>query len=293
MARQRVRIADNVRRSLFPNETPIQEKTAIKHNLTKGIIQAVLVTDVPATMDFSQITDLGIWWAMAAEYHFQKNLQINAPNVGNLNPLNYIHSLSDYIPGAQPPQRIDVGQNDRVRMITHGVNPNDVQGGHLLIVNGRMRRANPIIDNINRNINRQRVTPFYCFMGNNPAHRHLIPGIGPGPLLSPTMWTVSLRNNTIAIQTALQNAGNANTWGNIIDKNGSWRDIRSVDGLNTLFVNYSTSVRENGPQSNLTIMFLRRLLNAIFNCVDQPYNDFAQYLITHNLTTGFGNTLWS
>lgn len=280
--------------SLHLKEVLIQKKTIKNNNLTKAIIQAILVTDVPTTQDFSQITDLAIWWAMAAEYHFQKQLPANIPNAANLNPLNYIYSLSDYLPGAPlPQQQINVGQGDRVRMLTHGVDPNDVHGGHTIIVNNRIRRANPIIANINRNINGVQVTPLYCYMGDNPMHRYLIPGIGPGPMLSPTMGSVSLRNDKNAIQYTLSNAGNANTWSHIIDNNGSWLDIRLVNGLNTLFVNYSTSVRETGIQSNYTLMFLRRLLNAVFDCVDQPYNDFTTYLQQQNLSTGQGQTLWS
>lgn len=292
--RQRVKFEDTRRMSLHLKEVLIQKKTIKNNNLTKAIIQAILVTDVPTTQDFSQITDLAIWWAMAAEYHFQKQLPANIPNAANLNPLNYIYSLSDYLPGAPlPQQQINVGQGDRVRMLTHGVDPNDVHGGHTIIVNNRIRRANPIIANINRNINGVQVTPLYCYMGDNPEHRYLIPGIGPGPMLSPTMGSVSLRNDMNAIQHTLRNAGNANTWSHIIDNNGSWLDIRLVNGLNTLFVNYSTSVRETGIQSNYTLMFLRRLLNAVFDCVDQPYNDFTTYLQQQNLSTGQGQTLWS
>ncbi|MDY3267952.1 MAG: hypothetical protein SOX26_10705 [Phocaeicola sp.] len=292
--RQRVKFEDTRRMSLHLKEVLIQKKTIKNNNLTKAIIQAILVTDVPTTQDFSQITDLAIWWAMAAEYHFQKQLPANIPNAANLNPLNYIYSLSDYLPGAPlPQQQINVGQGDRVRMLTHGVDPNDVHGGHTIIVNNRIRRANPIIANINRNINGVQVTPLYCYMGDNPMHRYLIPGIGPGPMLSPTMGSVSLRNDKNAIQYTLSNAGNANTWSHIIDNNGSWLDIRLVNGLNTLFVNYSTSVRETGIQSNYTLMFLRRLLNAVFDCVDQPYNDFTTYLQQQNLSTGQGQTLWS
>lgn len=292
--RQRVKFEDTRRMSLHLKEVLIQKKTIKNNNLTKAIIQAILVTDVPTTQDFSQITDLAIWWAMAAEYHFQKQLPANIPNAANLNPLNYIYSLSDYLPGAPlPQQQINVGQGDRVRMLTHGVDPNDVHGGHTIIVNNRIRRANPIIANINRNINGVQVTPLYCYMGDNPEHRYLIPGIGPGPMLSPTMGSVSLRNDMNAIQYTLCDAGNANTWSHIIDNNGSWLDIRLVNGLNTLFFNYSTSVRETGIQSNYTLMFLRRLLNAVFDCVDQPYNDFTTYLQQQNLSTGQGQTLWS
>lgn len=292
--RQRVKFEDTRRMSLHLKEVLIQKKTIKNNNLTKAIIQAILVTDVPTTQDFSQITDLAIWWAMAAEYHFQKQLPANIPNAANLNPLNYIYSLSDYLPGAPlPQQQINVGQGDRVRMLTHGVDPNDVHGGHTIIVNNRIRRANPIIANINRNINGVQVTPLYCYMGDNPEHRYLIPGIGPGPMLSPTMGSVSLRNDMNAIQYTLCDAGNANTWSHIIDNNGSWLDIRLVNGLNTLFFNYSTSVRETGIQSNYTLMFLRRLLNAVFDCVDQPYNDFTTYLQRKNLSTGQGQTLWS
>lgn len=292
--RQRVKFEDTRRMSLHLKEVLIQKKTIKNNNLTKAIIQAILVTDVPTTQDFSQITDLAIWWAMAAEYHFQKQLPANIPNAANLNPLNYIYSLSDYLPGAPlPQQQINVGQGDRVRMLTHGVDPNDVHGGHTIIVNNRIRRANPIIANINRNINGVQVTPLYCYMGDNPEHRYLIPGIGPGPMLSPTMGSVSLRNDMNAIQFTLCDAGNANTWSHIIDNNGSWLDIRLVNGLNTLFFNYSTSVRETGIQSNYTLMFLRRLLNAVFDCVDQPYNDFTTYLQQKNLSTGQGQTLWS
>lgn len=292
-ARQRVKFEDTRRMSLHLREVLIQKKTIKNNNLTKGIIQAVLVTDVPNTQDFSQITDLAIWWAMAAEYHFQKQLPANIQNAVNLNPLNYIYSLSDYLPSAQPTQQqINVGQGDRVRMLTHGVDPNDVHGGHTLIVNNRIRRANPIIANINRNINGVQVTPLYCYMGDNPEHRYLIPGIGPGPMLSPTMGSVSLRNDMYAIQAALQNAGAANTWSNIIDDDGLWKSIEDVKETKHLYKIYKTYANYYGGDHNLTIKILKKLLKAVYNVVNMPYNNFTSYLIDIGLATGKGETLW-
>lgn len=291
--RQRVKFEDTRRMSLHLKEVLIQKKTIKNNNLTKAIIQAILVTDVPTTQDFSQITDLAIWWAMAAEYHFQKQLPANIPNAANLNPLNYIYSLSDYLPGAPlPQQQINVGQGDRVRMLTHGVDPNDVHGGHTIIVNNRIRRANPIIANINRNINGVQVTPLYCYMGDNPEHRYLIPGIGPGPMLSPTMGSVSLRNDMNAIQHTLRNAGNANTWGHIINNRGCWIPIYAVNQIAPFFRIYIRNVTQNGVNSPLTNQSLIQLLITIYNVVNQPYNDFANYLIQQNLSSGQGQTLW-
>lgn len=277
----------------FPNEVFLTQKKAIATNtVNSNVIQNVLVTDVPNTGNFSQVTDLGIWWAMAAEYHFQQTLPANAPNIGNLNPLNYIFSLSDYVNGVPHPPQINVGQGDRVRMQTHGIDPADVQGGHLFIVNGRMRRANPIINNINNNINNgQRVTPLYCYMGDNPMHRHLIPGIGQGPMLSPTMGSVSLWNNMNAIHNALRNAPN-NTWSHIIDNGGGWIPINAVNQIAPFFRIYIENVTQNGVNSPLANQSLIQLLTTIYKEVDQPYNDFANYLIQQNLSSGQGQTLW-
>ena len=295
--RQRVKFEDTRRMSLHLKEVLIQKKTIKNNNLTKGIIQAILVTDVPTTKDFSQITDLAIWWAMAAEYHFQKQLPANIPNAANLNPLNYIYSLSDYLPGAPlPQQQINVGQGDRVRMLTHGVDPS--QHGHMVIVGGWnqlndfMYSANEVIANINKKINGGQVTPLYCYMGNNPIHRNLIPGIGEGPMLSPTMGSVSLRNDMNAIQAALQDAGAANTWEAIIDNMGCWIPINQVTPLNQLFIHYQNFVNRYGVNSQDTVNALKILLNQVYAVVNRPYNDFANYLIDKGLTTGKGETLW-
>ena len=289
-ARQRVKFEDTRRMSLHLREVLIQKKTIKNNNLTKGIIQAVLVTDVPNTQDFSQITDLAIWWAMAAEYHFQKQLPANIPNAANLNPLNYIYSLSDYLPGAPlPQQQINVGQGDRVRMLTHGVDPSQL--GHMVIVGSSLLPAKEIINNINNKINGGRVTPLYCYMGNNPEHRDLIPGIGPGPMLSPTMESVSLWNNMNAIHKVLKNAPN-NTWRHIINNRGCWIPIYAVNQIAPFFRNYIRNVTQNGVNSPLTNQSLIQLLITIYNVVNQPYNDFANYLIQRNLSSGQGQTLW-
>lgn len=308
VTRQMIKIKDIRRMSLPLREIPIQKKTIKKNNLTKGIIQTVLVTDVLNTKDFSQVTDLSIWWAMAAEYHFQRNLPINAQNRNNLNPLNYIHSLSDYQPGApQPQQRINVDQGDRVRMLTHGGDPNQNNAQHLILVNEFLQDANQIVPNINNNINgRVQVTPLYCYMGDNPAHRNLIPGIGQGPMLSPTMGSVSLRNNMAAIQAALQNAGNDNTWNHIINNHGHWIPINQVAPLNQLFGHYQNLVNHHGVNSQTTVNALKMLLNQVYTVVNRPYNDFTNYLINYRrrwwfqrffhiggITTGKGRTLWN
>lgn len=301
-ARQRVKFENTGRMSLHLGKVLIQKKTIKNDNLTKGIIQAVLVTDVPTTQDFSQVTDLAIWWAMAAEYHFQKNLQKATQNVNSLNPLDYIYSLSDYLPGGRS-QQINVNMGDSVRMLTHGSEPDD-QNRHLLYVNNRQIEANSIVDNINRNITNGQVTPLYCYMGNNPQHRHLIPGIGPGPMLSPTMGSVSLRNDMGAIRNALERFQNK-TWEAIIDNMGCWIPINQVTSLNQLFRHYQNSVNQFGVNSQRTVNALKILLNQVYAVVNRPYNDFANYLINYSrrwwfqryfhlggLTTGKGQTLW-
>jgi hypothetical protein len=292
MQLQGVSINDNEGLEKEADVMPLLFKKNTSRNDYKNIstntntIQKVLVTDVPNTGDFSNITDLGIWWGMAAEFHFQQNLPANGPNAANLNPLNYIKSLSDYLPGAIRPQ-INVNAGDSVRMQAHGDDPN---GGNTVVINGNTHNVNGIINNINQQIaGGGGVTPLYCYMGNNPNYRHLIPGIGGGPMLSPSIGSVSLNNN---VQNILQQAGAANTWNNIIDNTGSWLPIYNVPNLSPLFQNYRNSVVLNGANNPLTIQHLQILLIEIYNEVNQPYNDFAQYLIGQNASSGQGQTLW-
>lgn len=304
-AKQRVKLEDGRKDNFmppYPLADLLIQKKAMKGVINKGIIQTVLVTDVPQTKNFSQITDLAIWWAMAAEYHFQKNLQMTNQNVNSLNPLDYIHSLSDYLPNApQPQQQINVGQGDRVRMLTHGVNPNQ-RIGHMIVVGSWqgldrfLQPANQIIDNINNNINGGQVTPLYCYMGNNPTHQNLIPGIGQGPMLSPIMGSVSLRGESKkdmnAIRNALNSAGDVNTWSNIIDDNGRWKSIENVKEIKRLYKIYKTYANYYGGNHALTIKILKKLLEVVYNVVNMPYNNFTSYLIDKGLATGKGETLW-
>lgn len=286
---------------LNKQEFPIQNKQrkmsgSISRNgsVNQNVIQNVLVTDVPDTGDFSQVTDLGIWWAMAAEWHFQQTLPANAPNLANLNPLNYIHSLNNYLPGAVAPHPINVAAGDRVRMQAHGYPPNRHNRQPRIHVMGGPHPAIDVVNNIDAAIvgGRQHVTPLYCYMGNNVAHRYMIPGIDSGPMLSPSMGSVSLVSNMENIRNALRIAGAANTWNNIINDTGMWIPINEVDALSPLFNSYVDSIGINGVNNPLTTQRLIQLLNTIYNVVNQPYNDFANYLIQQHASTGRGPTLW-
>lgn len=273
----------------------------ISSKITPNVVQKILITDVPANGDFSTVTDLGIWWAMAAEYHFQQRLNANAPNPANLNPLDYIHSLHNYVNPQNLPGPINVAQGDRLRMLTHGYDPAQNNNLNYIHVNGGRVLANNVVNNINTANPDNHVTPLYCFMGNNPQHRNLIPGIGNGPLLSPSMGTVSLNINNIP--QALQDAGNQNPWGHIIDNNGQWIPINEVPQLRELFYDYIISVQNNGVNSPLTTQHLIRLLIEVYNTVNEPYNAFARYLLNYrnrwwqrlfglNAVTGRGRSLW-
>lgn len=257
-------------------------------DITCNVIQNVLITDIPQNKDFSNITDLGLWWAMAAEYHLQGSLN---PNAQALNPLSYIHSLADYLQGPTSNQ-INVAPNDRVRMLTHGYNPNDMKGKHCIVVNNQPVEVNPIIDNINKSIAPNLVTPLYCYMGNNPNHKNLIKGIGEGPMLCPSKRSVSLKDRSKKIHNALTNAGKANTWSEIIDDYGFWKSINSVKGLGVLLNTYKTSAQQKGSQDPQTINCLKPLLTEVYKVVDKAYNDFANYLKNQKLITGEGPALW-
>jgi hypothetical protein len=301
---QQGQIKDNRKGNIISNMSLQFSKKAfscnkINHNgkkegkikdITCNVIQNVLITDIPQNKDFSNITDLGLWWAMAAEYHLQDSLKINGQTV---NPLSFIHSLTDYLQGPTPNQ-INVVHNDRVRMLTHGYNPNNTPGKHCIVVNNQLVEVNSIIDNINKSIASNSVTPLYCYMGNNPKHKNLIKGIGEGPMLSPSKSSVSLDENnpTMSIQIALTNAGKANTWSEIINDNGSWKPINSVKGLDVLFNAYKISAQQKGSQDPQTIDCLKLLLTEVYKVVDKAYNDFANYLKNQKLITGEGPTLW-
>lgn len=258
-----------------------------KHKSVSNVSQRILITDVPSSGDFSNITDLGIWWAMAAEFHFQQNLPVNVNNQIDLDPLNYIRSLHDYVNPRNLPGPINIAPGDRLRMLTHGGNPDDFHGGHVVFINNRFLRANRIVNRIGNH-----VTPLYCFMGNNPQHRNLIPGIGNGPLLSPSLGTVSLNEQMTRLALRYVRNPNNKTWGHIINNQGMWIPIYAVPQLSGLFRRYIRSVRNNGVNSPLTTQYLRTLLIKVYNTVNQPYNDFAQYLINQNANTGQGPSLW-
>ena len=91
------------------------------------VVQRVLFTDIPADEKLSGVTDLGIWWAMAAEWHEQglraKESEKTGPEKG---AKDYIKSLANYVSTASRPA-VTLEDGDEARILTHGIDPDRIE----------------------------------------------------------------------------------------------------------------------------------------------------------------------
>lgn len=258
------------------------------------VMQRVLITDIPNAEDFSQLTDLAIWWAMAAEYHIQQDLA-SLSGVPK-SPLHYIKPLYDY-GEKRADTNIHVDEGDEVRMLTHGALPDTGGIKHPIGIDGDLFEADEVIANINACLPEGKsVTPLYCFMGNNPSHAEMLPGIGEGPMLAPTIGSVSLKfkgGRIVGKDDKLVNLHpEVCPWKDIIDEDGCWVGIDKVGGLRDAYRGYVGLVGEKGVHDTETIDALKRLLDLVYSFVNPLYNSFTEYLIEQQATTGQGPSLW-
>lgn len=227
-------------------ETPVYG-VGTESAYAQPVVQRMLFTDIPSNKDLTRVTDLAIWWAMAAEWH-EQGLRARETGDAGAAPakkaIDYIESLENYVPGgSQAPVPLERG--DEARMLTHGMRPSGASPSGAPVafvqVQGQAVDVNQLVTNIESGLaaggGTQQVIPAYCYMGNNTSdHKDRTKrgvrgsSLGQGPILAPASRIVSLdEGNQLSFTTYLQAVGSTSRpWKDIIDEFGYWRDLNDL-----------------------------------------------------------------
>lgn len=296
-------------------ETPVYS-VGTESGYAQPVVQRMLFTDIPGNKDLTEVKDLGIWWAMAAEWHEQGLRAKETGGAGAVpakKAIDYIESLENYVPGgSQAPVLLE--QGDEARMLTHGINPSRTSVP-CVAVQKKAVNVNQLVTKIESCLptggGTQQVIPAYCYMGNNTSnHKDRTQrgaggsGLGQGPILAPASGIVSL--NETSLKGFKKCTGEKYTpshppaWKDIIyasgDRFGCWIDfkefLKANNRINKLFEAYKDPSIAPGTDK------LALLLEELYIVIKPQYEAFLaeirkyDEIKTLKVLTGEVSGLW-